>query len=75
MFLTASEKKSQLILRNAKFVGWWWYKHLIPASRRQMQTELCEFKANVVYKESSRTVKRCYTEKHCLRAGVGEERK
>ena len=31
--------------------------HLIPALRRQMQADLCEFEASLVYRASSRTVR------------------
>ena len=34
---------------------WWWHMPLISALRRQRQEDLCEFKARVVYRESSRT--------------------
>jgi len=34
---------------------WWWCKLLIPALRRQRQVDLCEFKASLVYRVSSRT--------------------
>lgn len=36
----------------------------IPALGRQMQANLCEFEASLVYKASSRTAS--YTERHCL---------
>ena len=41
----------------------------IPALRRQRQrqADLCEFKANLVYRMSSRTARACYTEKPCLK--------
>ena len=32
--------------------GRWWCTPLIPALRRQRQVDLCEFKANLVYKLS-----------------------
>jgi hypothetical protein len=35
----------------------WWYMPLIPALWRQRQTELGEFEANVIYKESSGLVR------------------
>ena len=37
--------------------GQWWWQHtpLIPALGRQRQVDFCEFKANLVYKASSRT--------------------
>jgi hypothetical protein len=35
----------------------WWYIPLIPALQRQRQVDLCDFKANLVYKVSSRTAK------------------
>ena len=38
---------------------------LIPALRRQRQADLCEFKASLVYRDSSRTV-RAVTERPCL---------
>ena len=33
----------------------WWLTPLIPALRRQRQADLCEFKASLVYRASSRT--------------------
>ena len=39
---------------------------LIPALGRQSQADLCEFEASLVYKVSSRTGSKSYTEKPCL---------
>jgi hypothetical protein len=36
------------------FIQTWWYRLLMPALRRQKQVDLCEFKASLVYRESSR---------------------
>jgi hypothetical protein len=33
---------------------WWWHLPLIPTLGRQRQEALCEFKASLVYKSSSR---------------------
>ena len=61
------------------------HKSLIPALRRQKQTDLCEFKASLVYKTNSRTVRASQTnpvskrktekERRCnkLSQGVGGE--
>ena len=35
----------------------WWHTALIPTLGRQRQVDLCEFKDNLVYRESSRTAK------------------
>ena len=36
--------------------GWvWWHTPLVPAFGRQRQVDLCEFKASLVYRVSSRT--------------------
>lgn len=44
----------------------WWYMPLILALDRQRQEDLCEFKASLIYRASSRTA-RDYTEKlSCL---------
>jgi hypothetical protein len=37
--------------------GQWWHRPLIPALGRQRQEDLCEFKANLVYRASSRTAR------------------
>ena len=40
---------------------------LILALRRQRQEDLCEFKASLMYRASSKTAKAIFkTEKHCL---------
>jgi len=36
---------------------WWWRTPLIPALRRQRQVALCECKASLVYRASSRTAR------------------
>jgi hypothetical protein len=38
-------------------VGSWWCTPLVPALRRQIQVDLCVFKASLVYSTSSRTAK------------------
>ena len=43
-------------------VGQWWCTPLIPALRRQMQADLCEFEASLASTTSSRTVSKA-TEK------------
>ena len=54
------------VLRKERLVGQWWYVPLIPALLRQRQMDLCEFKASLVYRVSSRTGS-IATEKPCLR--------
>ena len=44
-------------IKGEKAVGCWWLTTLIPALRRQRQVDLSEFKAILVYRESSRTVR------------------
>ena len=39
-----------------KYCWVWWLTSLIPALGKQRQANLCEFKENLVYKVSSRTV-------------------
>ena len=39
------------------YAGQWWYIPLIPALGRQRQLDLSEFKASLVHRVSSRTVK------------------
>jgi hypothetical protein len=41
-------------------------RDLFPALRRQRQTDVCKFKASMVYTESSRTARGTYSEKSCL---------
>jgi hypothetical protein len=36
---------------------WWWWIPLISALRRQRLTDLCEFKASLVYRARSETAK------------------
>ena len=46
-----------LPLRTACQAGWWWRMSLIPALGRQRQVDPLEFKANLVYRVSSRTAR------------------
>ena len=53
-------------LVNLKIRMWvqrWWHTPLIPALRRQRQMELCEFKASLVYRARSRTL-RAFTQRN-----------
>ena len=43
----------------------WWHRSLVPALRRQRQTDLCEFEASLAYKVSSRTA-RTVTQKNLV---------
>ena len=45
------------IVKNKSLSEAWWYVPLIPALGRQTQADLCEFKASLVYKASSRTAR------------------
>jgi hypothetical protein len=47
---------------------------LISTLRRQSQEELCEFKAILFYKLSSRTSMLCYTKKPCLNPPTPKEK-
>ena len=42
--------RNRIGVRIEKKAGRWWYMLLIPALRRQRQTDLCELEANLVYK-------------------------
>ena len=45
------------IVKNKSLSQAWWRMPLIPALRWQTQADLCEFKASLVYKTSSRTTR------------------
>ena len=47
-----------------KGAGQWWRTPSVPALRRQRQAELCEFKASLVYRVSSKTAR--VTQYKCL---------
>jgi hypothetical protein len=34
--------------KSSEVLGAWWYRHLIPALRRQRQADLCEFDASLL---------------------------
>jgi hypothetical protein len=36
--------------KNQETAGQWWQTPLVPALRQQKQVDLCEFKANLIYK-------------------------
>jgi hypothetical protein len=40
-----------------KMIWWWWHRSLIPALGRQRQSDLCEFKASLVYRAIFRIAK------------------
>lgn len=44
------------VLKNVYDTVHWWHIPSIPALKRQRQTDLCEFKSNLVYRTSSRTI-------------------
>ena len=46
-----------VISRKNYLGGQWWCTSSIPVPRRQKQVDLCEFKVNLIYRVSSRTVK------------------
>ena len=55
-----------LQVRKEAQIGQWWHTPLIPALGRQRQLDLCEFKASLVFRASSRTGSKA-TEKTCLK--------
>jgi hypothetical protein len=46
-----------LVLSSAKVSQRWWCTLLIPAFEKQSQVDLCEFRASLVYRVSSRTAR------------------
>ena len=44
----------------------WCHKPLIPALRRQRQSDICELEASLVYRASKFQDSKGYTEKSCL---------
>ena len=49
--------ETNIPIKNGLSAGSWWSILLIPALRRQRQEDLCDFKASLVYRVSSRTAR------------------
>ena len=49
--------KTESVVNRVDSSGAWWRTPLIPALGRQKQEDLCELKASLVYRVSSRTVR------------------
>ena len=57
VFEKGKRQGTSLMVKNLACTGRPWHTSLIPALRRQRQTDLCEFEASLVHKVSSRTAR------------------
>ena len=55
--IVANFQELENVSQRYRFAGQWWSMTLIPALRRQRQAHLCEFKASLLYRASTRTAR------------------